>query len=100
MAYRMPGRELEELVQKSKDEYDAWESKQRSVGCVDRHGHQLVKPQPMLGGYAKGVGADRWLEMWCKLTIEHKQRCVKCGEEPEDGRAEGLQAENPPPEVG
>jgi hypothetical protein len=80
---RQPGPELEELVRKSKLEYDEWEAKQRSAGCRDRSGNQLKKPPGLLAGaIGTGTVSERWLEMWVDMMREHKKRCVACSEEP------------------
>lgn len=102
MTRMMPGPALDQAVFEKMKEYDAWEISQRSKGCRDRDGVQLMKPPPLLGGHiGTGVAAERWLEMWTQLVLKHKRVCVQCGgaENVNDGRPETLQAQDSPAEA-
>jgi len=89
-----PGPELEEAVRKGKAAYDEWEQKQNSRGCRDENGSPMTKPPHLLAGMGTGVAAERWLEAWIRLKVDHQKKCVKCRGE------RNVQAEHPSPEDG
>ena len=86
-----PGPELEEAVRKGKAAYDEWEQKQ--LGCHDRHGRPLRKPQYILVDLH-----DNYKHEFMKAVLSHNKRCVKCRTNIH-GRPQAVQAERPDAEA-
>jgi hypothetical protein len=82
-----PGPELEEAVRKGKAAYDEWEQKQ--LGCQDRHGRPLRKPQYILVDLH-----DNYKHEFMKAVLAHNKRCVKCRAR-EAGEPNGLRPGTP-----